>query len=100
MLKGLARLSSYVFHPALIPTWTVVILLNLDTYLYYAVNKPMKWFIYSVVFANTYLFPVAIVLFLYYRKLISDLHLANRNDRVYPYFFSMVFLSLRLPVIA
>lgn len=82
---------SAVFHPTLILTYLVLVLLNVDTYLKYAINDDYKWFLYLMIFVNTFLFPLLVSLVLLQRKMISSLLLEKREERIIPFGFTLGF---------
>jgi len=75
-------LISYIFHPALMPTLGVFIVLSCDPYLYIPIDTPQPWIIVlSIVFACTFLMPSLLsVLLLKIGKVLS-LTNPTENDR-------------------
>ena len=73
---------SYLFHPGIMPTvgaffvlWSVP-----ETYSWSTIFK-----ITSTVFVGTYVSPLIAILLLRASKIISSIHLIEREDRIYPY---------------
>ena len=73
------------------PTMALMLVLSIDSYLAYSINKQYKWFLYTLVFVNTFIFPVIITLVMYQRKIISSLQLKKRSERIYPFGFAVGF---------
>ena len=84
MNRQTAQILSYVFHPGIMPTLGLFLLLQGDTYLKYSMGSVTKNFLYLIIFLNTYLFPALIVLVMRYRNAISSIQLANRKERIIP----------------
>lgn len=88
-----SQILSYLLHPSLLPTLGMFAILNTDSYLRYAISTEFKYFLYSMLFVNTFLFPVLVTLVMYQRKIISSLHLKNRTERLYPFGFAIGFYA-------
>jgi hypothetical protein len=76
-----ARIISYLFHPLLMPTIGLLLILNSGTYLS-LLDAPVKRAILSVMALGTLIFPVMILPVLYYRKLITTFHENPREERL------------------
>ena len=91
MEKTLAKIFSGLFHPLLMTTIGLVILFNSGTSL--AVVQPeVKRISLIVVFLFTCVFPMGMVIMLYLSKMIQDLELNARQDRLLPISLSIVLL--------
>ena len=97
-----ARLFSSVLHPLVIPTLGMIILFNLETYVAYSIPLQAKRFILAIVFINTAIAPVLTVFMLRRMRLIKDVLLNERSERLLPlllttlYFFLTYFLLRRI----
>jgi membrane-associated phospholipid phosphatase len=87
----LARIISYVLHPGLMPSLGFLILLNLDTYLRFAVQPQLKKYLILLTFINTFVFPALVLVLLKSRKVISSITLPQRKDRLLPFGVSCIF---------
>tara|TARA_B100000508_G_scaffold140481_1_gene141686 strand:- start:10315 stop:10929 length:615 start_codon:yes stop_codon:yes gene_type:complete len=87
----LAQIISYVFHPGLMPTLGLVLILNLDSYLRHTIPSNLKLFVLGLVFINTFVFPVLLLFFLRFRKAISSYQLDNRKERILPFGITCIF---------
>lgn len=94
MNKKVAQFLSFLFHPGILPTLGLFLLLQVDTYLKYSIGPNTKNFLYLIIFLNTYLFPAIIVLIMRYRNAISTLELTNRKERIIPFAVATFFYLL------
>ena len=100
MNRQTAQILSYVFHPGIMPTLGLFLLLQGDTYLKYSIGTTTKNFLYLIIFLNTYLFPAIIVLIMRYRNTISSLDLSDRKERIIPlaiasFFYLLTYLLIK-----
>jgi hypothetical protein len=80
----LARFISALIHPLLMPTFAVVILFSLSTYISFSVSTQAKRLIILIIFINTAIAPLFVILFFKKIGYISNLLLNERTDRIYP----------------
>ena len=80
--QGFSQFISYLFHPGIMPTvgalfvlWSVP-----ETYSWSTIFK-----ITSTVFVGTYASPLIAIVLFRATKIISSVHLIQREDRIYPY---------------
>ncbi|RLD80147.1 MAG: PAP2 family protein [Bacteroidetes bacterium] len=97
-----SKLISLLFHPLLMPTYALIIILNSGTHYSYLPAQAQK-IIYVLVFLSTFLIPVSIIPFLMQLKLVNGVDLKERKERIIPlsitaasYYFAFYLLS-RLP---
>lgn len=90
METRVATILSFVLHPLLLPTYAVIILLNLPLYLSFTLTAESKLWLIALVAAFTFIMPVAIILSLYYFRIIDSLELENPSQRTIPLIFSSV----------
>lgn len=91
METRIARIISYVFHPLLMPTLSIFLLLNLNTYLNYTITFSGKLAVYSIVFINTGLVPAFLAYFQYRLGLVKSLRMEERRERISPFIISSFF---------
>jgi membrane-associated phospholipid phosphatase len=91
----LANLTSYIFHPGLMPTALLATLyfispyiVGIDGYSLYA-----KLLLLSFVFAYSFIFPSIFVFWLLKRKMIASYKLDRLKDRRLPYLFSVTSMA-------
>ncbi|MFN8255506.1 MAG: hypothetical protein U0W24_07450 [Bacteroidales bacterium] len=101
--KNISKVISVIFHPLLMPTYTLLIIFNSDTHYSYMPFEAQK-ILYLLVFFSTFLLPVSTIPFLINLKLITGLGLDKSKERIIPlaitavcYLFSY-YLLYRLPV--
>ncbi len=94
MEKFLARLFSTVFHPLLVPTLGTFILFNINSYISYSVPGSLQRLTLLLVFLNTAVAPVLIIVLLKKLKVIGSLYLDERQDRAYPILLSAILFYL------
>ena len=94
METKLARVISYVFHPLLMPSYVLLLLINLDGLLTNTIPFSYKMALSGVVFLTTVLSPLFLTWILYRLGIISSLFLAHKEERVYPVLAISVFYYL------
>ena len=88
-MKRAARIISYLFHPLIMPTLGLLLLLNSVTYI--ALLDPVaKRAILFVMALGTLIFPVMMMPILYYRKFVTDLQNASREERLVPHLIILI----------
>lgn len=102
-MKKLAPIISYLFHPLLIPSLGLLLLLNSGTYLS-LLDPEAKRAILLVMVLGTLVFPLMMLPILYYRNLVSSYNDASREERLIPqviilvlYIITFVYFN-RLPL--
>ena len=91
LLRGLAYFFSVIFHPLLIVTYMLLILLLVDPYLFGANSVQGGMRNVLMVFFSTFLIPSISVLLMKALKLIPSLELRNAEDRIGPFIVTAVF---------
>lgn len=91
MEAKIVRIISYVFHPLLMPLYAFLLLFNMDAYFASVLTFYGKSVILIFVFLSTFVFPSVLTFILYKRKLISSMHLENREERNIPFIFTIIF---------
>jgi len=82
-MKRAAKVISYLFHPLLMPTLGLLLILNSGTYLA-LLDPAAKRAILFVMALGTSFFPLMIIPVLHYRNLISGAGYGNREERFIP----------------
>jgi len=82
-MKKAAPVISYIFHPLIMPTLGLFLILNSGTYLS-LLDPAAKRAILFVMALGTLIFPLIMVPVLYYRNLVSNLQYATREERLIP----------------
>ena len=90
----LARVISYVFHPLLVPSYILLLILNLDSFLSRSLPIQYKLALAGVVFLTTLVFPLFLTWMLYRLRIISSVLLTSKEERIYPILAISVFYYL------
>ncbi len=100
MMTRFAHFLSYVFHPLLIPTYTVGILLRQEVFFILRIPENYRWQFLSLIFLSTFLLP-SLIVFIYKKfGLISSMQMKNRKERTWPlisvgFIYVFTFLMIR-----
>ncbi|MBL7137262.1 MAG: hypothetical protein ISS17_00620 [Bacteroidales bacterium] len=90
----IARILSLLFHPLLIPTYILVILLGLDTTFSVLLPLQMKLLVIGTILVTTFIFPLFILLIMFRLKIITSIYLPKREDRIFPLIALSIFYYL------
>ncbi len=85
MEKRLAQIISVVFHPLLIPTYSFLILLSINTYFTFQLLLKARVILTLMIFTSTVLTPLILFTIFKHRKLINDFQMKTKEERLYPY---------------
>lgn len=94
MEERLARIISIIFHPLLIPTYIIAILINLSAFFALMIPIDAKLKIIALVFITSVAFPALVLFGMYRVKLVSTLSMDKREERLYPYIATVLFFFL------
>ena len=89
-----AKTISILFHPILIPSWFTLILFSSNTYISLLIPIQLKYVLFTMIFITTVMFPLLFVLMMVKRKMVSDIYLRKREDRIYPFAITSIFYFL------
>lgn len=90
VIRFLANLLSYVFHPLFIPAYVTAYLVLIDPYAFIALPEKFKWLKLISVFFNTAFIPGFAVFLMWRLKLINSMMLRTQKERIIPYAAAMV----------
>ncbi len=94
MENKFAKTISILFHPALVPSWFTLILVGSNTYISLLIPMQLKFVLFTMIFITTALFPLLFVAMMARRKIIGDIYLKKREDRIYPFAITALFYFL------
>lgn len=94
MEKKLAKIFSYLFHPLLMPTYTMLVLLNLHAYFAMIIPEQAKWRLIGIVFLVTFVFPAILSYFFLRTGIIHSFEMRSRQERVFPLLITAIFFYL------
>lgn len=90
MIRKLAKLFSYLFHPLLMPVLGVFLIFISGSYLS-LMPAEGKRYILLITALSTMLLPISILPFLYYQKVLSKVTIPERHERIVPLFTTVIF---------
>jgi len=85
MADWFSKFVSYVFHPLLMPTYTLVLIFNINMYFSSILPFYAKLLLIIMVLSSTVFIPVIIFSVLKKKKIINSFQMESREERVYPY---------------
>ena len=84
MTTSLAKMISAILHPLLVPTYALLIMINLQTHSILALPVNFRYIIVGIVFLATFVIPSIIIFLLLKLKRINSLQMDTRQERVLP----------------
>lgn len=84
MTFRLAKIISAIFHPLLVPTYALLILMNLQTHSILAIPADFRYIIVGFVFISTFIMPSALIFLLLKAGKIKSLEMQTRRERILP----------------
>lgn len=94
MEKRIAKIISIIFHPLLMPTYLITVLMNLNIFFALMIPHDAKWKIIVLVLITSAIFPMIILYGMYRLKLVKSLTVESREERLYPYIATTIFFFL------
>jgi len=94
MEERFAKIISLVFHPILIPTYLIAVLMSLDVFFALMIPTEAKWQIVLLILITSAIFPSITLYGMYRFKLISSLGMDRKEERLYPYTATTIFFFL------
>lgn len=91
MLKAVARLFSYLFHPLLLLTYLLLIVMNVNPYLFGSIDFTWHSLTLIQIFFSTALLPGVAILVMERLGIIESLGMHDKQDRIGPYIASGIF---------
>lgn len=91
MEEKFAKTISILFHPVLIPSWFALILFSSNTYISLLIPIQLKYVLFTMIFICTAIFPILFVLIMVRRKVVDNIYLTKREDRIYPFAITAMF---------
>lgn len=94
MNRHFARLLSILLHPVLMPTYALLVIFQLKTYLAFTTQPQVKIGLYIVIVFNTLIMPVLISYLLLTRGFIRSFEMQRRQERIIPFFSNLVLMMV------
>ncbi len=100
MEKIFVRVLSIIFHPLLVPTYFLLILFGLPFYTHLNFPTKINTMVLFFVFVMTFVLPALVVTGMWFLKLIENLEMRQRHERMFPMtaitiFFYITFYLLK-----
>ncbi len=94
MMKNFpAKIISFFFHPLLLPTYAVILMFILPTYMSHY-QYEYKKIVLLIIFILSFIFPVLVIMVMLNMKAVSSLKLTKRGERTYPYaIISIIYIA-------
>lgn len=86
----LARFISVVLHPVIMPSIGLLLLFNAGTYLDF-LTYTQKKAIFFIFLSGTTVLPLSIIPVMFFQRMISNLSMENRHERVLPLLITLIF---------
>ncbi len=91
LIRIVAKLISYVFHPLFIPVYISWFVLKTNSYLFASLSDLQKSMLMGTFGLMYILFPLVSVLLMKALGFISSIHLKTQRDRIIPYIVCMIY---------
>ena len=94
MEEKLAKVISVVFQPLLIPTFSLLMLFSLNSYISMSIPFQAKRMLAWIIFVTTFILPLLFILILYKRGFIKTLNMDEKEERIFPLVITGIFYFL------
>jgi len=84
MEKKIAQLISVFFHPMLMPTYALVLFLNIDYFISFSYSTEIKVYFIAFIFIMTFVIPALLMFVLKKLQVIETLQMNHRQERMVP----------------
>lgn len=91
VLRVIAKIISYVFHPLFIPVYVTAYLIYIHPYLFAAYDDKQKFLRLLSVFVITVFFPAITVFLLWRLKFAESIYLKTQKERIIPFVASIIY---------
>ena len=89
-----AKTVSYLLHPLLLPSYSLLILFNMQVYFSAAIPSKAKWMIAVLIFITTCLLPMLFSALMSRLGIIRSLQMNSREERIWPFVITAIFYYL------
>jgi hypothetical protein len=94
MNRRIAHFLSVILHPVLMPTYALLLIFQLNTYLSYTTTPQSKIALYIVVVFNTLIMPVVISYLLITKGYIRSFEMQRRQERIIPFVSNLALMLI------
>ena len=94
MIDRLAKAISFIFHPIAIPTYSVLVLYSLRSFISTRLSPELKIWVIGTVFLTTIVIPALFIYLFLAKGIIKSGYMESRYERTIPYFITSIFFFL------
>jgi membrane-associated phospholipid phosphatase len=94
MENRIARILSVLFHPLLIPTYALLILVNTKTHFTLILPENFRYMTVLFVFLTSFVLPLLLILILLKLGKVKSLEMEDRRERILPLFIVAIFFYM------
>jgi hypothetical protein len=94
MPASVARFLSYILHPLLMPFYSVLLVMNLNTYIAFSISPYVQRILIALVFITTGVLPVLTSLLLLSKGKIRSLEMEDTVERRLPFITTAVYYAI------
>ena len=94
METRIAKIVSVLFQPLLIPTYTLLLIFSLNSYVALIIPEDYRKILVGIIAVTTFVLPALFILIMYRRKMIHSLNMDRREERILPLFITGIFYFL------
>ena len=86
-----SKFLSYLFHPLLLPTYIIFVLLQSNAYFNYRIPEQVQYILVGTIFVITFLFPFLSCLLMLKQGIIKSVEMESGQERFYPYVVTVIY---------
>jgi hypothetical protein len=94
MEARLAKIISVLFHPVLMPTYIIAILLNFNAYFILILPMKARTILLGMVFVSTCILPLSIILLIMHSGKVLSLQMEKQQERIFSLLVTTIFYGL------
>ena len=91
MPKRVSNVISILLHPLLMPTYSVLLLFSVNTYISRTIPIDLQLLVTTLVLINTFILPGIFIIILHRRGFLSSIYLDNQKERTIPFIMAFFF---------
>jgi hypothetical protein len=91
MEQKIAKVISVVFHPLLIPSYAMLLIINISNNHMNVLSSQSRYIALSIVLLTSFVLPAMVILLLLKMGVVKSLQMENQHERVLPLFLTAIF---------
>jgi len=91
MENKIAKFISVIFHPLLIPSYAMLLIINMKNHYMLVLTDESRYIALLIVVLTSFVLPAIFILILKKMGMIKSLQMENRQERVFPLFMTAIF---------